>query len=134
MTRHALDAALERLGSTEADLFNRDYLLTWQQSDAAIRFVLEAADVLERLVHANRTGRSTKEVEHPAILAESTPPPIGLAFREFIRKPRRDEPVILRLEFKGKVHRSHAFLKQERIIDESLGNTQTVGHIRAVYI
>jgi knotted carbamoyltransferase YgeW len=57
MTRHALDVALERLGSTEADLFNRDFLLTWQQSDTAIRFVLEAADVLERLVHANAPTR-----------------------------------------------------------------------------
>src|SRR5512142_1540994 len=75
----------------------------------------------DRLVHANRTRCRTKEVEHPDILAKGSPPAIGLAFREFIRKPRRDEPVILRLEFKGKIHRSHAFLKQERIIDESLG-------------
>ncbi|MGE5815297.1 MAG: knotted carbamoyltransferase YgeW [Acidobacteriota bacterium] len=57
MSRDALMGAIDRLGSIQSGLFNGDFLLTWQQSDAAIRFILEAADVLEHFVRANASTR-----------------------------------------------------------------------------
>jgi knotted carbamoyltransferase YgeW len=60
MTREPLAAVVERLRATGGDLFNRDFLLTWQQSDSAIRFIVEATDVLRRMV---QEGTSTKLFE-----------------------------------------------------------------------
>lgn len=52
--------SLERLRAIHSGLHNGDFLLTWQQSDAAIRFVLEAADVLQQLAYS---GASTRVFE-----------------------------------------------------------------------
>lgn len=60
MTREALRAPLERVAAVQSGLFNRDFLLTWQQSDAAIRFILEASDALHQMV---RAGASTRLFE-----------------------------------------------------------------------
>jgi knotted carbamoyltransferase YgeW len=57
MTTEALRRHIESLASIESGLFNRDFLLTWQQSDPAIRFVIEAADVLQRLTRAHASTR-----------------------------------------------------------------------------
>lgn len=57
MTREGLLGALDTLASTPAGLFNRDFLLTWQQSDKAIRFVIEAAAVLQRMVEEGTSTR-----------------------------------------------------------------------------
>jgi N-acetylornithine carbamoyltransferase len=52
-----LSSQIESLSSLNPDLFNKDFLLTWQQSDAAIRFVLEAAEVLREMTRANASSR-----------------------------------------------------------------------------
>ena len=52
-----LNERIARLGTLDTGLCNGDFLLTWEQSDTTIRFVLEAADVLERFV---RAGVSTR--------------------------------------------------------------------------
>lgn len=57
MSQSSLRAKIESLTSTDSGLFNKDFLLTWQQSDAAIRFVLEAADVLREMTRANAPTR-----------------------------------------------------------------------------
>ena len=57
MSQTPLRAKIESLSSFDSGLFNRDFLLTWQQSDAAVRFVLEAADVLRDLTRANASTR-----------------------------------------------------------------------------
>ena len=48
------------LGTLDADLYDRDFLLTWQQSHAAISFVLLAAEIIEDLA---RRGLSTRAFE-----------------------------------------------------------------------
>jgi knotted carbamoyltransferase YgeW len=45
------------LGALDAGLHNRDVLLTWEQSDAAIRLVLLAAEILEDIARGGRTAR-----------------------------------------------------------------------------
>ncbi len=57
MTDAALRAKIDSLRSIDSRLFNRDFLLTWQQSAAAIQIVLQAADVLQELT---RAGASTR--------------------------------------------------------------------------
>jgi knotted carbamoyltransferase YgeW len=52
-----LRSRIDSLASLDAGLFNRDFLLTWQQSDAAIRFVLEAASVLQEITRADAPTR-----------------------------------------------------------------------------
>ncbi len=54
---HQLRTKIDSLAALRPALFNRDFLLTWQHDDAAIRFVLEAADVLQEMV---RTGVKTR--------------------------------------------------------------------------
>lgn len=57
MTREGLLGAIDTLAATPAGLFNRDFLLTWQHSDKAIRFVIEAAEVLQRMVEEGTSTR-----------------------------------------------------------------------------
>jgi knotted carbamoyltransferase YgeW len=57
MTTNALRKKIDALASIQSGLFNRDFLLTWQQSDAAIRFVVEAADVLQAMARAHASTR-----------------------------------------------------------------------------
>src|SRR5512141_3440987 len=57
MAQPNLSTKIEWLSSVESGLFNKDFLLTWQQRDAAIRFVLEAADVLREMTRANASTR-----------------------------------------------------------------------------
>jgi knotted carbamoyltransferase YgeW len=56
-----IDAALrhriETLASIDAGLFNRDFLLTWQHRDGAIRYVLEAAAILQALANGGAPTR-----------------------------------------------------------------------------
>ncbi len=49
---HQLRTKIDSLAALRPALFNRDFLLTWQHDDAAIRFVLETADVLQEMVRA----------------------------------------------------------------------------------
>ena len=57
MAQTPLHSKIESLSSSDSGLFNKDFLLTWQQSDAAIRFVLEAADVLRDMARASASTR-----------------------------------------------------------------------------
>src|SRR5512132_157696 len=57
MTYEALRATIDALKSVESGLLNRDFLLSWQQSDAAIEFVVQAADLLQQLVIAGAPTR-----------------------------------------------------------------------------
>lgn len=57
MRRDELSDRIERLRSLHTGLYNRDVLLTWQHDDAAIRFILDAAAILQDLVRADRPTR-----------------------------------------------------------------------------
>jgi len=57
MAQTPLHSKIESLFSSDSGLCNKDFLLTWQQSDAAIRFVLEAADVLRDMARASASTR-----------------------------------------------------------------------------
>jgi knotted carbamoyltransferase YgeW len=57
MTRDILAARIEALASIRHTLHNGDFLLTWRQSDENIRFVLQAAEILEGFA---RAGVSTR--------------------------------------------------------------------------
>ncbi|HEX7018630.1 MAG TPA: knotted carbamoyltransferase YgeW [Gemmatimonadaceae bacterium] len=48
---------VDRIAAIDSGLYNRDFLLTWQQSDAAVRFVLEAAGMLQQLANSNARTR-----------------------------------------------------------------------------
>ena len=52
MTTTALRAKLDALGHLPIDLHDRDFLLTWEQDEPTLRFVLLAAEILEDLVAA----------------------------------------------------------------------------------
>ena len=52
MTTNALRAKLDTLGRLPIDLHDRDFLLTWEQDEPTLRFVLLAAEILEDLVAA----------------------------------------------------------------------------------
>jgi len=52
-----LDEKLEELAGLQADLFNRDFLLTWEHSPAEIRAILLAAECLQALYGAGRSLR-----------------------------------------------------------------------------
>lgn len=56
----SLLARVERLGRLKPELFNRDFLLTWEQSDEAISFVHETAALLRDIA---RAGHSLKVFE-----------------------------------------------------------------------
>jgi len=45
------------LGTLDAELHDRDFLLTWEQNEAAVRFVLLAAEILEDLARAGLSAR-----------------------------------------------------------------------------
>jgi knotted carbamoyltransferase YgeW len=57
MTRDTLAARIEALATVRPTLRDGDFLLTWQQSDENLRFVLLAAEVLEGFA---RAGVSTR--------------------------------------------------------------------------
>jgi knotted carbamoyltransferase YgeW len=57
MTRDTLASRSEALASIPHALHNGDFLLTWRQSDENIRFVLQAAEVLEDLARAGVSSR-----------------------------------------------------------------------------
>ena len=57
MTHTALRSKIQQLHSLKPALFNRDFLLTWQHEDAAIRFVLDAAEILQDMVRAGARTR-----------------------------------------------------------------------------
>ncbi|HVP11992.1 MAG TPA: knotted carbamoyltransferase YgeW [Phycisphaerae bacterium] len=50
-------ALLEKLDSTETRLYNKDFLLTWEQSDADLHAVLLAAEALEEMWRENVCAR-----------------------------------------------------------------------------
>jgi len=45
------------LGTIDCQLHDRDFLLTWEQSDASVRFVLLAAEILEDVARAGLSAR-----------------------------------------------------------------------------
>jgi knotted carbamoyltransferase YgeW len=53
----SIRARIDRLAALEPGLLNGDFLLTWQHGDAAIRFLLHAAGILQDLV---RIGAPTR--------------------------------------------------------------------------
>ncbi|HSL22408.1 MAG TPA: knotted carbamoyltransferase YgeW [Vicinamibacterales bacterium] len=57
MTETATRDKIRRLAALEPRLFNSDFLLTWRHDAAAIRFVLQAAEILEDLT---REGARTR--------------------------------------------------------------------------
>jgi knotted carbamoyltransferase YgeW len=57
MAHEALQRKIERLASLEPELYEKDFLLTWQYPDQTIRTVLLAADVLEDLARAGILSR-----------------------------------------------------------------------------
>ena len=57
MSADPIRAKIDALRSLNAGLFNRDFLLTWRESDAAIRFVLEGADLLQALTRGHAPTR-----------------------------------------------------------------------------
>jgi len=52
-----LEEKLRELAGLQADLFNRDFLLTWEHSQAEIRAILLAAECLQTLYAAGRSLR-----------------------------------------------------------------------------
>ena len=60
MTTEPLHARIDELADLDIDLFNEDFLLTWQHPEPAIRFLVLAADILETLA---RRGVSTRLFE-----------------------------------------------------------------------
>lgn len=52
-----LEAQLEKLADKKSTLYNKDFLLTWQQSDESLRLVGELADALRDLYQNNRSTR-----------------------------------------------------------------------------
>jgi knotted carbamoyltransferase YgeW len=55
--RAALETKLEGLRRLPTDLYGRDFLLTWRESDRALRAVLLAAEILEDLARARVSAR-----------------------------------------------------------------------------
>ncbi len=56
-TTQQIRARIERLGSLDPALHDSDFLLTWQHPETTIRFVLEAAAILEALVESGLSSR-----------------------------------------------------------------------------
>jgi knotted carbamoyltransferase YgeW len=57
MNLDAIRDKIATLGTLDADLHDRDFLLTWEQSEATVGFVLRAAEILELLARAGLTAR-----------------------------------------------------------------------------
>jgi knotted carbamoyltransferase YgeW len=57
MSDDALRAKIDALAALEADLHDDDFLLSWQQADDAIRFVVLAAEILEALARRGISAR-----------------------------------------------------------------------------
>jgi knotted carbamoyltransferase YgeW len=57
MAQEALRKKIDELGSLESELYEKDFLLTWQYPDQAIRSVLLAADILEDLARLGFSAR-----------------------------------------------------------------------------
>ncbi|MBL8144637.1 MAG: knotted carbamoyltransferase YgeW [Acidobacteria bacterium] len=57
MANPSITANLERLAAIDAGIHNGDFLLTWEQRDATIQFVLQAAELLQDCA---RAGISTR--------------------------------------------------------------------------
>jgi knotted carbamoyltransferase YgeW len=57
MTESALRAKIDALAALDTDLHDDDFLLTWQQPDAAIRFIVLAAEILEGLARRGVSAR-----------------------------------------------------------------------------
>ena len=57
MSAKNIRALLERLDSIETRLHNKDFLLTWEQSDADLHAVLLAAEALEGMWQGNVCAR-----------------------------------------------------------------------------
>jgi knotted carbamoyltransferase YgeW len=53
----ATQALIAQLGDTRTTLYEKDFLLTWRESDAHLRAVLLAADILEQLHRQNVSAR-----------------------------------------------------------------------------
>jgi knotted carbamoyltransferase YgeW len=53
----ATQALIAQLGDTRTTLFEKDFLLTWRESDAHLRAVLLAAEILEQLHRQNASAR-----------------------------------------------------------------------------
>lgn len=58
MTLDPIRDKIATLSTLDAELYNRDFLLTWEQGDAVIRFVLLAAEILEDVARAGLSARS----------------------------------------------------------------------------
>jgi knotted carbamoyltransferase YgeW len=57
MTESALRAKIDALAALDTDLHDDDFLLTWQQPDATIRFIVLAAEILEGLARRGVSAR-----------------------------------------------------------------------------
>ncbi|MBZ0089554.1 MAG: hypothetical protein K8H90_04170 [Thermoanaerobaculia bacterium] len=57
MTHDTLYAKIDRLRALAPGLHDGDFLLTWRQSEATLRFVLAAAEALEEIHRANLSAR-----------------------------------------------------------------------------
>lgn len=57
MNQEELRTLVERLGELDTSLYNKDFLLTWEQSDADLRAVLLAAEILEGMYRAGLDTR-----------------------------------------------------------------------------
>ena len=57
MSHDAIRARIASLKTLDAGLHDRDFLLTWEQPEAAIRFILLAAEILEDLARARVSTR-----------------------------------------------------------------------------
>ena len=57
MPEDALRARIDALAALDAGLYDDDFLLSWQQSDDAIRFVVLAAEILESLARHGISAR-----------------------------------------------------------------------------
>lgn len=60
MTFVTVRSRIQSLAEIDPGLFNGDFLLTWQHTDAAIRFIAEASGILQQLV---RDGSPTRLFE-----------------------------------------------------------------------
>jgi knotted carbamoyltransferase YgeW len=56
-TDEALRTKIDALAALDVSLYNSDFLLTWQRSDADLRFVLLAAEILEGLTRRGLSAR-----------------------------------------------------------------------------
>jgi knotted carbamoyltransferase YgeW len=57
MTESTLRARIDALAALDTDLYDDDFLLTWQQPDATIRFIVLAAEILEGLARRGVSAR-----------------------------------------------------------------------------